>query len=95
VTAPGRGRAQACRMGDQPADYDRFKVAKGVIAPREDGFRTNPGGSGTFEWWYFDAVFDDGSTLVINFMVKDLRSRRGVHQPAAPMVTLQLDLARE
>jgi hypothetical protein len=42
-------------MGDQPADYDRFKIAKGGIAPWEDGFRTSPGGPGTFEWWYFDA----------------------------------------
>jgi len=86
-------RPQTCRMGDQPADYDRFKIAKGDIAPWEDGFRTSPGAAGTFEWWYFDAVLDDGSTLVINFMVKDLRSPRGVHQPPAPLVTFELDRA--
>jgi hypothetical protein len=86
-------RPQTCRMGDRPADYDRFKIAKGDIAPWEDGFRTSPGAAGTFEWWYFDAVLDDGSTLVINFMVKDLRSPRGVHQPPAPLVTFELDRA--
>jgi hypothetical protein len=84
---------QTCRMGDQPDDYDRFKIAKGDIAPWEDGFRTSPGGAGTFEWWYFDAVLDDGSTLVINFMVKDIRGPRGVHQPPAPVVTFELDRA--
>jgi hypothetical protein len=78
-------------MADQPADYQRLGIAKGDIAGWEDGFRTQPGGFGTFEWWYFDAVLDDGSTLVINFMVKDFRSARGINQPAAPIVTLELD----
>ncbi|OZJ01438.1 hypothetical protein BZG36_05704, partial [Bifiguratus adelaidae] len=68
-------------------------IAKGDIALWEDGFRTEPGGPGTFEWWYFDAVFDDGSTLVTTFMVKDIRNRKGVHQPAGPVVMFELDQA--
>jgi hypothetical protein len=68
-------------------DYQRYGIAKGEIAAWEDGFRTRPGGPGTFEWWYFDAVLDDGSTLVINFMVKDIRGGRGIKQPASPVVT--------
>jgi hypothetical protein len=84
-------RSQTCRIGATPADYQRYGIAKGEIAAWEDGFRTRPGGPGTFEWWYFDAVLDDGSTLVINFMVKDIRGGRGIKQPASPVVTFQLD----
>jgi hypothetical protein len=84
-------RPEGCRIAATPADYQRYGIAKGEIAAWEDGFRTRPGGPGTFEWWYFDAVLDDGSTLVINFMVKDIRSGRGVKQPARPVVTFELD----
>jgi hypothetical protein len=84
-------RPETCRIAATPADYQRYGIAKGEIAAREDGFRTRPGGPGTFEWWYFDAVLDDGSTLVINFMVKDIRGGRGIKQPARPVVTFELD----
>jgi CrtC N-terminal lipocalin domain len=84
-------RPETCRIAALPADYQRYGIAKGEIAAWEDGFRTRPGGPGTFEWWYFDAVLDDGSTLVINFMVKDIRGGRGIKQPARPVVTLELD----
>jgi hypothetical protein len=78
-------------MASVPADYERFGIAQGSIAPWEDGFRTDPGGPGTFEWWYFDAVLEDGSTVVINFMVKDIRGGGGVNQPVRPVVTFELD----
>lgn len=41
------------------------------VATWEDGQRaaTNPG---NFEWWYFDAHFEDGSTAVIVFATKPL-----------------------
>jgi len=52
-----------------------------VIAEWEDA-SAPAGGGGTYEWWYFDAVLDDGSTLVINFMAKDFRDSKGVNQPA-------------
>ncbi len=84
-------RPETCRIAATPADYQRYGIAKDEIAAREDGFRTRPGGPGTFEWWYFDAVLDDGSTLVINFMVKDIRGGRGIRQPARPVVTFELD----
>ncbi len=84
-------RPQTCRIAATPADYQRYGIAKGEIAAWEDGFRTRPGGPGTFEWWYFDAVLDDGSTLVINFMFKDIRGGSGIKQPARPVVTFELD----
>lgn len=84
-------RPKVCRMADRAAEYQRLGIARGDIAPWEDGFRSRPGGPGTFEWWYFDFVLDDGSTLVINFMAKDFRVGKGVNQPPAPVVTIELD----
>ncbi|MEZ5117754.1 MAG: lipocalin-like domain-containing protein [Candidatus Nanopelagicales bacterium] len=39
------------------------------VAPWEDGFRTADEAH-AFEWWYFDAQFDDGSNLVVTFSTK-------------------------
>ncbi|MCW2857167.1 MAG: hypothetical protein JWR52_2782 [Marmoricola sp.] len=80
-----------CTMAATPADYQHFGLAMDEIAGWEDGFRTDPGGPGTFEWWYFDTVLEDGSTLVITFLVKDIRGGGGIKQAASPVVTLELD----
>ena len=37
----------------------------------EDGLRLAPK-PGNFEWWYFDAHFNDGSTAVVVFFTKSL-----------------------
>lgn len=42
-----------------------------TIQPWEDGLRAATG-RGAFEWWYFDAHLDDGSTAVIVFYTKSL-----------------------
>lgn len=39
------------------------------LALFEDGKRVDTGQPGIFEWWYFDAAFNDGSTCVVNFYV--------------------------
>lgn len=39
------------------------------LAVREDGQRVALADN-TFEWWYFDAMMDDGSTCVLNFLSK-------------------------
>ncbi len=36
----------------------------------EDGYRTVHEAHAAFEWWYFDAQFDDGSAAVITFATK-------------------------
>jgi predicted secreted hydrolase len=54
-----------------PSDYESLGIAKGLVAPWEDGMRTT-GKKGSYEWWYFDSKLDDGSTLVIVFSTKDL-----------------------
>lgn len=55
-------------MGDEFLKRDQLSS---VVTPREDGRRL-PTGRGTFEWWYFDAHLDDGSTAVIVFATKPL-----------------------
>jgi predicted secreted hydrolase len=56
------------------------------IAPWEDGQRADTG-RGSFEWWYFDAHFDDGSTAVIVYATKPLLERNG---PLKPNVSLTI-----
>jgi predicted secreted hydrolase len=52
-----------------------------TIAPWEDGLRADTG-RGSFEWWYFDAHLDDGSTAVIVFATKPLLERNGPLKPS-------------
>jgi hypothetical protein len=37
------------------------------LTPAEDGLHTDIGAKGTYEWWYFDAHFESGHTLVVFF----------------------------
>ncbi|MCK5811676.1 MAG: hypothetical protein KAG94_02145 [Clostridiales bacterium] len=52
----------------------------------EDGFRTNTG-RGFFEWWYFDASLDDGTTIVIVYMTKSIMEYKGPLKPGV-MITI-------
>jgi CrtC N-terminal lipocalin domain len=52
----------------------------------EDGMRT-AGGPGTFEWWYFDAEYGDGTKIVAIFFSKN---RFDVAGDARPTVTLAI-----
>ena len=45
----------------------------GEIQPFEDGLRTVES-SGSYEWWYFDSKYADGSSLVIVFYTKPVTS---------------------
>ncbi len=82
TTTPLAGRAAS------DADYERLGLSRDTVAPWEDGARTD-GSRGTFEWWYFDAHLDDGATLVVVFMDKDLTEP---HKPLSPLVRISLDL---
>ena len=73
-----------------PDDYARLGIPPDGIDPSEDGARTD-NRRGTYEWWYFDAHLDDGSTLVVVFMNKDLTTPG---KPLAPRIRLNLDLRR-
>jgi hypothetical protein len=71
------------------ADYARLDLSRDAVAPWEDGARTD-NRRGTYEWWYFDAHLDDGSSLVVVFMNKDLATPS---DPLTPTIRLDLDLA--
>lgn len=52
-----------------------------TVEPWEDGYRAATSPDSTFEWWYFDCQFDDGSTLVVTFSNKPHTDPSG---PIAP-----------
>jgi hypothetical protein len=55
-------------------------------APWEDGLRADTG-RGSFEWWYFDAHLQDGSTAVVTCATKPLLQR---NDPLTPMLALTI-----
>ena len=76
-------------IASDDADYARLGLARGTVAPWEDGARTD-NRRGTYEWWYFDAHLDDGSSLVVVFMNKNLASP---NDALTPTIRIDLDLA--
>jgi hypothetical protein len=82
------GDTTLASAADSPADYARFGLHPTIIAPWEDGARTD-NRPGTYEWWYFDAHLDDGAKLVVVFMNKDIVNP---NQPLSPLLRLNLDL---
>ena len=57
------------RLMDTPEDYARLGVQPGEVQVWEDQRRSEPG-PGAWEWWYFDAILDDGTQTVIQFFTK-------------------------
>jgi hypothetical protein len=76
-------------IASEDGDYERFNLAHDGVALWEDGARTD-NRRGTYEWWYFDSHLDDGSSLVVVFMNKDLASP---NDPLTPTIRIDLDLA--
>lgn len=54
------------RLRNTEEDYKQLGLKKGEVELWEDGLRAKQA-MGTFEWWYFDAVMEDGSTVSLNF----------------------------
>ncbi len=66
-----------------PAISEEFLQREGLgpeIALWEDALRTDLS-RGTFEWWYFDAHFEDGTTAVIVFSTRPILERKGPLKP--------------
>lgn len=61
---------QRVRLMDQPGDYRTLGVSPDRIEAWEDGRRSQDI-AGSWEWWYFDSILDDGSQAVIQFFTKD------------------------
>ncbi|MCH3922841.1 lipocalin-like domain-containing protein [Limosilactobacillus sp.] len=60
--------AQA-RLMKTAADYQRLGLKKGQVELWEDGKRDDVRKGGV-EWWYFDAIFDDGSKIAAAYSTK-------------------------
>ncbi len=68
--------------------YEKLGLIKSEIQPWEDGMRTD-GGKNSYEWWYSDFSFNDGTKLVIVFYTKNpVRVESGMK----PLVTMELTL---
>lgn len=67
-------------------EYKKLNIKKDKVEIWEDGIRTT-GGKGTYEWWYTDAEFEDGTTIVTVFFTKFGFDVKG---PGHPMVTIDI-----
>ena len=73
---------------DDAKHYEQFGLIPHQVQVWEDGMRTD-GSKGTYEWWYFDSSYGDGSKLIIFFYSK---SPIMVDGPVKPMATMELTL---
>jgi CrtC N-terminal lipocalin domain len=76
------------RLGSTPDDYARIGLEPRAVKLWEDGMRTD-GSRGTYEWWYFDAILDDGAKLVVVFSTKDFAALK---KPLSPEIRIDLTL---
>ncbi len=58
-----------CRLMNREQDYQMLHLKKNTVEPWEDGKRS-PAHKGDFEWWYFDSIMDDGTSVVVHFETK-------------------------
>ncbi len=69
-------------------DYKKYGLKPGNIPEIwEDGIRT-AGKKGTFEWWYFDAHLEDGTTIVIVFYTKPFTE---IRKDLIPFISINID----
>ncbi|MCR8658656.1 hypothetical protein [Paenibacillus endoradicis] len=78
---------QKVTLAHKIEDYKRLGIKK-EPAIWEDGIRTN-GQAGSFEWWYFDAEYKDGTKIVVVFYTKDGFDIKG---PACPTIRFELTM---
>ncbi|MBE6646495.1 MAG: hydroxyneurosporene dehydrogenase [Ruminococcaceae bacterium] len=79
---------QASIHPDDDAHYEKMGLVKDKIELWEDAMRTD-GSKGTYEWWYYDSHYPDGTILVIFFFSK---SPIAVDGPIKPTATAELTL---
>jgi hypothetical protein len=74
-------------LAESEGDYNKLGIQR-ETAIWEDGMRTH-GGEGTYEWWYFDAEYMDGTKVVVVFYTKNGFDVKG---PACPTVQINITL---
>lgn len=77
------------RFLNKPEDYKKLGVNPEKVEIWEDG-RRNPSGKENWEWWYFDSILDDGTSVVIQFFTKSSKHMKdkGDYPKFAITVTL-------
>lgn len=78
------------KLLDQPNDYERLGVNPNKVEVWEDRRRNSDTRPNCWEWWYFDSILDDGTTVVIQFFTKGGRhlKENGDH----PAVTIKVTM---
>ena len=78
--AAGASTPQTRVIVGDTRQYMEYEDLAPTMQPWENGLRTNPM-PGTFEWWYFQGTFDDGSHAEITFLVKPRMNNSGPLDP--------------
>ena len=73
---------------DDDLHYQTMGLSRDRVELWEDGARVD-GSKGTYEWWYYDSHYPDGTILVIFLFSKNPISVNG---PIKPMSTMELTL---
>lgn len=64
------GKGEPAILGTSSSDFRKLGMNPMRVEPFEDGLRTDHS-PGQYEWWYFDAHFEDNSKVVVVFFTKD------------------------
>lgn len=67
---PDTPQIRASMAEAQTRGLTALGLKPGTVEVWEDGYRAAKTADSTFEWWYFDCQFEDGSTLVVTFSNK-------------------------
>ena len=81
-------KVQTAVHPDDDLHYAKLGITRNKIELWEDAMRTD-GSRGTYEWWYFDSSYPDGTKLIIFFYSK---SPIEVNGPVKPMSTMELTM---
>lgn len=83
---PQTATPQTAFLASNATHYKALGIKQNTVEAWEDGRRTN-GQEGSYEWWYNDAKFDDGTTVVVVFY-----SKKGfdVEGPARPTASIDI-----
>lgn len=73
---------------DDDLHYEKLGLKRDAVEIWEDGARVD-GSRGTYEWWYYDSHYPDGTILVIFFYSK---SPINVDGPIKPFASMELTL---
>lgn len=79
------------RIMDRPEDYKKLGINPHQVELWEDGRRNPDTSAGNWEWWYFDAIMDDGTKVVVQFFTKS-GMKKIKKNGDSPSITLKITL---